>query len=177
MVMNFRELFLKGAWILEPQKLEDERGFFARVFCVDEFLKHGLKTNLVQCNISQNKKRGTLRGLHYQMAPHAEVKIVRCTRGSIFDCIVDLRSASATYLQWIGMELSAENCQMLYVPEGFAHGYQSLTDDSEIFYQTTAAYCSKAERGLRYDDPAINIRWPLPVSAISEKDRGFSCMC
>lgn len=175
--MNFRELSLKGAWLIEPQKLEDERGFFARVFCIEEFRLHGLKANLVQCNISQNQRQGTLRGLHYQAPPHAEVKTVRCTRGAIFDCIVDLRPNSPTYLEWVGVELSDENRCILYVPEGFAHGYQSLTDDSEVFYQTTAAYCKEAERGLRYDDPAIKIRWPLAISAISEKDRGIPCMC
>ena len=156
--MNFRELTLKGAYLIEPEKREDERGFFARVFCREEFQKRGLKTDLIQRNVSYNKRAGTLRGMHYQTVPYAEVKIVRCTAGAIYDAILDLRPESTTFGQWTSVELSAENRRLLYVPEGFAHGYQSLTDDAEVFYQTTAAYRADAERGVRWDDPSFNIQ-------------------
>lgn len=172
--MIFEELSLKGAYLIKPEKREDDRGFFARVFCSEEFSAHGLKTNPVQCNVSYNKKKGTLRGMHYQVAPHAEVKIVRCTAGEIIDAIIDLRPESATYRQWASVILSSENRFLLYVPEGFAHGYQTLTDDTEVFYQSTAPYCAEAERGVRWDDPAFAIEWPLPVAAISAKDRNLA---
>lgn len=172
--MVFEELVLKGVYLITPEKKEDDRGFFARVFCSEEFAKRNLKTNLIQCNVSYNKQKGTLRGMHYQVAPHAEVKIVRCTAGAICDTIIDMRPESETFRKWASVTLSAENRCLLYVPEGFAHGYQTLMDESEVFYQATAAYSAEAERGIRWNDPAVGIRWPLPVSVISLKDRNHS---
>lgn len=169
--MIFRGTELKGAFIIDPERLEDERGFFARSFCQREFEAHGLDGRIAQCNISFNPRKGTLRGMHYQLAPHREVKLVRCTQGAIFDVIIDLRPESASYCRWLGVELSAENRRMLYVPEGFAHGYQTLVDNSEVFYQVSAFYAPGSERGVRFDDPAFGIAWPLEVSAISAKDR------
>ncbi len=169
--MIFEELKLKGAYFIKPEKREDDRGFFARVFCSEEFSAHELKQGLIQSNVSYNKKKGTLRGMHYQIDPHAEVKIVRCTAGAIIDVIIDMRPESATFRQWTSVRLSAENRCLLYVPEGFAHGYQTLADDTEVFYQTTAPYCAEAERGVRWNDPAFGIDWPLPIAAISLKDK------
>jgi dTDP-4-dehydrorhamnose 3,5-epimerase len=172
--MIFNPTHLEDAYVVELEPREDERGFFARAWCRDEFAEHGLSTEVAQCNVSFNRRRGTLRGLHYQIAPHAEVKLVRCTQGAIYDVIVDLRPGSATFTQWLGVELTAGNRTMLYVPEGFAHGYQTLEDDTETFYQVSASYAPHAERGVRWDDPAFGIEWPYPDHPlISDKDRGW----
>jgi dTDP-4-dehydrorhamnose 3,5-epimerase len=172
--MIFNPTHLEGAYVVELEPREDERGFFARAWCRDEFAEHGLSTEVAQCNVSFNRRRGTLRGLHYQIAPHAEVKLVRCTQGAIYDVIVDLRPGSATFTQWLGVELTAGNRTMLYVPEGFAHGYQTLEDDTETFYQVSTSYAPHAERGARWDDPAFGIEWPYPDRPlISDKDRGW----
>ena len=171
--MIFRETKLKGAFIIELEKREDDRGFFARSWCKKEFEEHGLTTNMVQSNIAFSKRKGTLRGLHYQGAPYGEEKVVRCTRGSLYDVLVDLRPGSTTYRQWIGVELTPDNNKMVYIPEGFAHGYQTLEDNTEVTYQVSQFYFPDFERGLRYDDPAIGIDWPLIVKIISEKDKGW----
>jgi dTDP-4-dehydrorhamnose 3,5-epimerase len=167
----FSETKLPGAFVIDLERRVDDRGFFARAWCAREFADHGLSTEVVQCNVSHNERRGTLRGLHYQVAPHEEVKLVRCTRGALWDVIVDLRSASATYKHWLGVELTAENGRLLYVPPGFAHGYQTLEPDTEAYYQVSAYYAPEAERGARWDDPAFGITWPDPDGAfLSEKD-------
>ena len=168
--MIFRETTLKGAYIIEPERREDSRGFFARVWCRKEFLAEGLNGQLVQCNISYNKEKGTLRGMHYQVAPFAEIKLVRCTMGAMYDVIIDLRPQSPTYLQWVAVELTAENRKMLYVPENFAHGYQTLVDNTEVFYQVSQFYVPDSEGGVRYNDPAFGIKWPMDVQGISDKD-------
>ena len=168
--MKFSETPLKGAWTIDLEPRGDERGFFARAFCQNEFAEHGLKRDIVQANLSYNPKRATLRGMHYQIPPHAEVKIVRCTRGAIYDVIIDLRAGSPTQFEWFGVELSADNRTALYVPEGFAHGYQSLTEESEVFYLVTEFYAPGSERGIRWDDPRFGIRWPLPDPVLSPKD-------
>ena len=169
--MLFRETILSDAVIIEPELSEDDRGFFARSFCKMEFEREGLETTVVQNNISFNHKEGTLRGMHFQLEPHREVKIVRCTRGAIFDVIVDLREDSPTFLKWIGVELTSTNRLQLYVPAGFAHGYQTLEDESEVFYQVSEFYTPGSERGVRWDDPAFNISWPREVTCISDKDK------
>lgn len=172
--MIFTETDLPGAWIIDIEPHKDERGYFARVWCAREFEAKGLKTDLVQCNIAYNHSQGILRGMHYQQAPHAEVKLVRCTRGSVYDVIVDLREDSPTRLKWIGVELTEDNHRMLYVPEGFAHGYVTLQDNSELFYQVSEFYTPGAEGGLRWDDPRIAIEWPEQGELlISEKDRSW----
>ena len=171
--MKFTETKLRGAFIITPDLIKDERGFFARTFCRREFEEHGLNSNLVQCNISFNAAMGTLRGMHYQAAPHEEAKLVRCTRGAIYDVIIDLREGSPTVREWFGIELTPDSGLMLYAPEGFAHGYQSLQDDTEMYYMTSAPYAPAAARGVLYDDPAFGVRWPLPVSVISEADRDW----
>ncbi len=171
--MKFEETELPGAYVIELEPVRDERGFFARAWCAREFEAAGLTTVHAQTNFSYNGRAGTLRGLHYQLAPHQEVKLVRCIRGSIYDVIVDLREGSPGYRKWIGVELSACNRRMLYVPAGFAHGFVTLEDDTEVLYQVNEFYTPGAERGLRYDDPAIGIRWPRAVSIISEKDAGW----
>ncbi len=171
--MKFIETELDGAYILEPDLSDDERGFFARTFCANDFTEHGLTPVTAQSNLSFNHRAGTLRGMHYQLAPAAEAKLVRCTRGAIHDVIVDLRPDSRTYLSHIGVELSEDNRRALYVPELFGHGYQALTDGAEVIYQVSEFYTPGQERGLRYDDPAIGIEWPLPVSVISEKDSSW----
>ena len=171
--MIFNETKLAGAYLISLQLIEDDRGFFARTWCRDEFAAHNLNTRLVQANVSYNRLRGTLRGLHYQAAPHAEAKVVRCVRGAIYDVIVDLRETSPSYLDWIGFELTEANREMVYVPEGFAHGFQTLSDDSEVEYQMSEFFNADAAGGLRYDDPAIGIEWPLPVKMISAKDASW----
>ena len=168
--MIFTETKLKGAFVIVPEKLEDERGFFTRVFDEKKFEECGLNPRVVQCNISFNKNKGTLRGMHYQIAPYEETKLVRCTKGKIFDVIIDLRPESKTFMQWFGIELSEENHKMLYVPEEFAHGFQTLEDNSEIFYQVSQIYSPKYELGLRWDDPALQISWPIKSVIISKKD-------
>jgi dTDP-4-dehydrorhamnose 3,5-epimerase len=170
--MKFIETELSGAFIIRPELAKDARGFFARVFCQREFREQGLHASLVQCNISFNREKDTLRGMHYQVAPHREAKLVRCTSGAIFDVIVDLRSDSPTFRKWLGVELSAEHRTMLYVPERFAHGYLTLTGNTEVFYQVSEFYAPSGERGVRWNDPAFGIRWPASPRVISDKDAG-----
>lgn len=171
--MIFTETKLGGAFVIDPEFREDERGFFARTFCQHEFAAHGLKVDVAQANLSFNHRAGTLRGLHFQRPPAAETKLVRCTRGAIVDVIVDLRPGSPTYLQHVAVELSEDNRRALYVPELFAHGYQTLTDGAEVTYQVGEFYTPGAEGGLRYDDPRLGIAWPLPVTVISDKDAAW----
>jgi dTDP-4-dehydrorhamnose 3,5-epimerase len=170
----FERTRLEGAFLVDLERREDERGFFARTWCADEFADHGLVNRLVQANVSWNARQGTLRGMHFQHPPHAETKLVRCTRGAIYDVIVDLRPDSETYKEWLGVELTDENRRALFVPEGFAHGYQTLVPDSEIIYQVSAAYAPQAEGGVRWDDPAFGIEWPDAGNALlSDKDRSW----
>jgi dTDP-4-dehydrorhamnose 3,5-epimerase len=169
--MIFTETKLKGAYIIEPEKFEDERGFFARTFCRREFESHGLNHNVVQCNISYSKTKGTLRGMHYQKATFEEAKLIRCTKGAIYDVIIDLRPTSSTYTQWITEELTEDNYRMLYVPEGFAHGFLTLSDDAEVFYQMSEFHMPEYAGGIRWNDPSFNISWPIDVAVISEKDK------
>jgi dTDP-4-dehydrorhamnose 3,5-epimerase len=169
----FVETKLKGAFIIEPERLEDERGFFSRTWCKREFQAHGLNPHLVQCNISFNRKEGTLRGMHYQVAPHEEAKLVRCTMGAIYDVIIDLRPNSKTFMQWIAVELTSANRKMIYAPEGFAHGFQTLTDNTEVFYQMSEFYVPESARGVRWDDPQLNIVWPDDKRQISIRDQNF----
>ena len=171
--MIFTETTLSGAFIIDLERREDDRGFFARAFCQNEFTDHGLKPLIAQANIAFNKRKGTLRGMHFQFPPAAETKLVRCTRGAIVDIIVDLRPESPTYLQHVAVELSADNHRALYVPERFAHGYQVLEDITETSYQVGEFYTPEAEGGLRHDDPRLGLTWPLPVTEITEKDRAF----
>jgi dTDP-4-dehydrorhamnose 3,5-epimerase len=169
----FSETALPGAWVVEPERLEDERGFFARSWCEREFGQRGLATRLVQCNVSFNKRRGTLRGMHYQAAPHQEAKLIRCTRGAIHDVIIDLRSDSPTFRRHVAVVLDADSRRMLYVPEGMAHGFQTLEDDTEVFYQMSEFYAPDHARGVRWDDPAFGIRWPEAERTISARDRSY----
>lgn len=171
--MRFLETGLAGAYLIELDEISDERGFFARAFCMREFEEHGLKSVTAQCNVSFNHRAGTLRGMHYQLPPAAETKLVRCTRGAIYDVIIDLRPDSPTYLEHVGVELSEHNRRALYVPEMFAHGYQALTDGAEVTYQVSEFYTPGQERGLRYDDPRFGITWPLEVTVISDKDASW----
>jgi dTDP-4-dehydrorhamnose 3,5-epimerase len=171
--MRFTETPITGAWLVQPEPRADARGFFARLWDVNVFAERGLRADFVQCNTSGTAGRGTLRGLHYQAAPHGEVKLVRCTRGRVFDVVADVRAGSASKGKWFGAELSCENRTMMYVPEGCAHGYLSLEDDCEVMYPVTAAYEPSAERGLRWDDPAFAIAWPMTPSIVSDKDRGW----
>lgn len=171
--MLFHKTRLPGAFIIEPEERRDERGFFARTWCREEFVAHGLEPDFVQRNLSANPARGTLRGMHWQAAPHGEVKLIRCGRGAIYDVIVDLRPASPTYRQWIGVELDEANHRLLYIPKDFAHGFQTLTDDVEVSYMVSHAYAPSAGRGIRYDDPSIGISWPLPVTRISDQDKAW----
>lgn len=172
--MIFTETELAGAFTVAPERLEDERGFFARSFCQHEFEEHSLNPCVAQCNISFNAKQGTVRGMHYQTAPYEETKLVRCTMGALYDVIVDLRPASKTFRKWIGVELTAQNRLMLYIPEGFAHGFQTLVDDTEVFYQMGTFYQPGAGRGVRWDDPTFQIQWPLPVTFISATDQNHA---
>jgi dTDP-4-dehydrorhamnose 3,5-epimerase len=158
--MNLIATRLSGAFLIEPELFGDERGFLARAWSEREFTAHGLKLPAVECNISYNKRKGTLRGMHFQRAPHAQAKLVRCTRGALYDVIIDLRSDSPTRRQWLGVELSAENRLTLYVPKGFAHGFQTLMDETELYYQMSAAYVPTAADGVRWNDPAFQIEWP-----------------
>ena len=170
--MIFKETRLQGAFIVEMEPIGDNRGFFARAWCQREFEARGLIACFVQNNITVSPKRGTLRGLHYQMAPHEEAKLVRCTQGAIYDVIIDLRPDSSTYMEWIGTELTAANRNMIYIPGGFAHGYQILMDDTEVFYQVGQFYAPEYECGIRWDDPTFAIDWPIaPPLTLSEKDR------
>ena len=171
--MFFTETKLKGAFVLVPERREDNRGFFARTFCQREFEAHGLNPVVVQCNIAYNSKKGTLRGMHFQNPPFQEAKLVRCTKGAILDVILDLRADSPTYKRWASAELSEDNHKMLYIPEGFAHGYQTLTETTEIIYQVSQFYAPESAGGVRHNDPAFGIDWPLEVSAISELDKSW----
>lgn len=171
--MIFQETPIPGAFIVDLEKHEDERGYFGRVWCSKEFKGHGLNPNLVQANVSFNQKRGTMRGLHHQLPPHAETKLVKCMGGSIYDVIVDLREGSPKYCAWYGTELSAEKERCLYVPEGCAHGYVTLTDDARILYQVSESYHPESESGIRYDDPLFGIQWPVEISSVSEKDSSW----
>jgi len=172
--MIFTETRLKDVFIIELEKFEDERGFFALCWSADEFAKHGLNPCLVQCNISFNHKKGTLRGMHYQRLPYAQAKLVRCTMGAVYDVAVDLRPNSPTFRQWIAVELTAQNRRMVYVPEEFAHGYQTLADDTEVFYGMSAKYVPECAAGIRWDDPAVAISWPDPEGlVINERDRNY----
>jgi dTDP-4-dehydrorhamnose 3,5-epimerase len=171
--MHFIPSKLKGAYIIEPEKLEDERGFFARTWCEREFKNRGLDPDLVQCSISFNRKKGTLRGMHFQLPPYAETKLVRCTKGAIYDVVVDLRPDSQTLHQWIAVELTAENRKALYVPKGFAHGFQTLQDDTEVLYQISEFYAPEYARGFRWNDPQFNIEWSERVNVISKRDQDY----
>jgi dTDP-4-dehydrorhamnose 3,5-epimerase len=172
--MIFTETELKGAFVVELQTLEDERGFFARTWCEHEFAERGLNTKVSQCSLSFNIQQGTLRGMHYQIGPSREAKLVRCVRGSIYDVIIDLRPGSATFKRWIAVELNEENHRALYIPEQFAHGYQTLRDNTEVFYQISNFYAPAQARGLRWNDPAFKIRWPNDQRVISARDRGYA---
>ena len=167
----FLETNLKGAFIIEPERLEDERGFFARTWCRKGFEEHGIDPRLVQCNISLSKKKGTIRGMHYQVPPYEEIKLVRCTQGVICDVIIDLRPRSNTFKQHLSVILTQENHKMLYIPEGFAHGFQTLEDNTEIFYQMSEFYAPDHARGVRWNDPAFGIQWPVENPILSAKDQ------
>src|SRR5579862_5822826 len=171
--MIFTETALSGAFVLDLEKRGDERGFFARMFCQKEFEAHGLKPVIAQANIASSARKGTLRGMHFQFPPAAETKLVRCTRGAIVDIIVDLRPESATFLQWVAVELNEENQRALYVPERFAHGYQTLRDHTDTSYQVGEFYTPAAEGGLMYNDPRLGLDWPMPATVVSEKDQKF----
>ena len=171
--MIFHETKLKGAFIVDLDKKDDDRGFFARAFCSREFEEHGLRPQVVQANMSYNHKKGTVRGMHYQVSPASELKFIRCISGAIWDVIIDMRPDSPTYLQHIGVELSAENRRAIYVPDMFAHGNQALTDGAELLYLVGEFYTPGCERGVRFDDPVIGIEWPLPVTVISENDQSW----
>jgi len=184
--MIFTETKLKGSFVIEIEPIEDERGFFSRTFCQKEFKKHGLNPCIAQCNISHNKKKGTLRGMHYQAAPHEEAKIVSCIKGSIYDVIIDLRIDSPTYCQWLAVELTAHNLlgtahsfplttnyKMLYIPKGMAHGFQTLEDNTVVFYQMSEFYHPESARGVRWDDPVFGIIWPFAPKILSERDRSY----
>jgi dTDP-4-dehydrorhamnose 3,5-epimerase len=171
--MEFVETELKGCFVVRPKRIEDARGHFARAWCRDEFAQHGLNPDMLQLNTGFSHKAGTVRGLHYQQAPHAEAKFARCTRGAIFDVVVDLRAESPTRGRWFGIELSADDGAMVYVPEGCAHGYQALVDGAEMYYLTSARYAPAAASGVRFDDPAFGIAWPAPVSIVSDQDRNW----
>ena len=172
--MQFSATKLEGAWVIEPQLHKDSRGFFARTYCAREFREKNLVDHFVQCNTSWNAHKGTVRGLHYQLPPSSEVKLVRCTAGALLDIIVDLRPDSPTYLRHVAIELTAANRLALYIPEMFAHGFQTLEESTEVFYQMSEFYAPKLARGLRYDDSKLAIKWPLPVTSISDQDLGWS---
>ncbi len=172
--MIFTESPLSGAYVVDMQRLPDERGFFARSYCADEFAARGLGPELRQCSVSYNARKGTLRGMHYQSAPHEEHKLVRCTAGAIFDVIVDIRPASPTYRRWFGAELTVDNHRSLFIPPGFAHGFVSLTDATEVYYMISVAHAPNFSRGLRWNDPAFAIEWPLSPAVISERDAAYA---
>ncbi len=171
--MIFTETKLRGAFVVDLERREDPRGFFARAFCQHEFQTHGLKPVIAQANVAHNRKKGTIRGMHFQYPPAAETKLVRCTRGAILDIIVDLRPESDTYLQHVAVELDEDNQRALYVPERFAHGYQALRDDTDTSYQVGEFYTPSAEGGLMYNEPRLKLVWPLPVTVVSDKDKAF----
>jgi dTDP-4-dehydrorhamnose 3,5-epimerase len=171
--MNFRPTKLDGVWIIDPERSGDERGWFARTFCTEAFAARGLPTSFAQCSASFNAQRGTLRGLHWQVAPYAEAKLIRCPRGHVFDVAVDMRPESGTFGRWVATELSDENGRMIFIPEGCAHGFQSLVDNSELSYQITAPYRPALARGVRWDDPRIGVDWPIRNPILSPRDRAL----
>jgi len=171
--MQFQETSIKKAFVIDIEEKTDFRGFFTRAFCANEFEQHGLNSRVAQCNLCFNSTRGTVRGMHYQVAPAAETKLIRCVRGAIYDVVVDLVPESETYLQHIAVELTADNRRAMYVPEMCAHGYQTLTDEAEIMYLVSEFYAPACERGIRYDDPKLGLKWPLPVSLVSKKDQSW----
>jgi dTDP-4-dehydrorhamnose 3,5-epimerase len=175
--MRFIETAIAGAFLVEPEPASDERGFFARTWCRQTFADFGLESELVQCNVSFNRRSGTLRGMHYQIEPYGEVKLVRVTQGAIYDVLVDLRGDSATYKQWAAFELSASNRHALYIPRGIAHGFQTLADESEVFYQMSTVYEPAAARGVRWNDPAFGIAWPVAPQVISTRDAAWPWWC
>ncbi|PAU94012.1 dTDP-4-dehydrorhamnose 3,5-epimerase [Aliifodinibius salipaludis] len=172
--MIFNETELNDAFVIDLKKLGDERGFFARAFCVNEFKEQGIEFSVAQANVSYNRYKHTLRGMHYQEEPYGEAKLVRCTRGAIWDAIIDVRPDSSTYMQWIGVELTEQNYRMLYIPEGFAHGFITLEDETEVTYQVSEFYTPGAEKGIRWDDQSFNIDWPADPKIMSEKDKSWS---
>lgn len=172
--MIFNQTKLEGAYIIELEPITDERGFFARTWCKDEFNKYGINVDLKQCNLSYNKKKGTLRGMHYQAAPYEEAKFVRVIHGAIYDVIIDLRADSPTYLEWTSVELTAQKRNMLYIPEGFAHGFQTLEDDTEVFYHMGEYFHPESSRGIRWNDSSFNIKWRIEEPIISEKDQTYN---
>jgi dTDP-4-dehydrorhamnose 3,5-epimerase len=171
--MKFHPTMLNDCWLIELEPVQDERGSFTRTFCAREFSARGLQTSFPQLSVSRTVKRGTVRGMHFQRDPHGEAKLVRCTRGVIWDAVVDIRPNSPTFGRWQGFELSMDKGRQLYIPEGFAHGYQTLTDDVEVSYLISNFYVPEAAFGIRHDDPAVHIAWPLPISVISDKDRAW----
>lgn len=171
--MHFEKTELSGAYIVELECKVDERGFFARTFCEREFAERGLTTRFPQCNLSHNRLSGTLRGMHYQAAPHGEAKLVRCVAGAVYDVIVDLRPSSATHMKWVGVELSAENARALFIPQGFAHGFLTLADETQVFYHMGEFYYPGGARGIRWNDPSFEIRWPRPPVAIADRDANY----
>ena len=171
--MKFKEAPLKGAYIVDPEREADERGFFARTWDQQEFEAHGLNPRLAQCSISFNARKGTLRGMHYQAKPYDEAKLVRCTMGAIYDVLIDLRPDSPTFKRWTEVELAADSWKMVYIPEGFAHGFLTLKDRTEVFYQMSQVFVPASARGVRWDDPAFGIQWPIPVEVISDRDRNY----
>ena len=171
--MEFRQTELSGVYLIEPQRLSDERGFFARTFCARELGELGLATGIAQSSVSFNPTEGTLRGMHYQDAPHGETKLIRCTMGAIWDCLIDLRPDSPTYKRWVGERLTAENHRLFYVPEGIAHGFLTLEPNSEVFYEISSFFVPEAARGVRWDDPAFGIEWPAEPRLMSERDRTY----
>ncbi len=172
--MIFSETQIGGTYVIEPQRLGDERGFFARTFCIEEFTARGLATAFVQQSMSFNARKGTLRGMHYQADPHEEIKLVRCTMGAVLDVILDLRESSRTFKKWVAVELSAANRRTLYIPQGVAHGFVTLADESELFYQMTEPYHADLARGVRWNDPAFGIDWPVSEPILSPRDRAFA---
>jgi len=171
--VKFSEMRLDGVYLIEMEPVTDERGFFARTWCQREFKEHGLNPQLVQCSVSFNTLRGTVRGMHYQDEPHAETKVVRCTRGALFDALIDLRPNSPSFRQWIGVELTADNRRMLYVPPGIAHGFQTLEDNTEVAYQISEFHHPECAKGVRWDDPAFGLTWPEPVRIIAPRDQRY----
>lgn len=171
--MNFVETPIAGAYYIELEPFLDERGLFARTFCQKELAQIGFHKQIVQINHSVTRQKGTIRGMHYQLPPASETKIIRCVQGKVFDVMVDIRSGSPTFKQWCGVELSKDNMRMVYIPEGFAHGFQTLTDNTELIYHHSAFYNHELEQGLRFNDVALSIKWPLPIGPISTKDQGY----
>lgn len=174
--MRFSPTSLPGVWLIDLELREDERGFLARTYCEQEFAAQGLNTRWPQCNLTLTKQRGTIRGLHYQAEPNPEVKLIRCAAGAVFDVLVDVRRSSSTFGQWLGIELTAQNRRMLYAPGGFAHGFQCLTNNCELFYQMSDFYAPELARGLRWNDPQVGIQWPLTNAVLSERDKALALL-